>query len=135
MNIECSFSWKSEPVGYTPVCNSNFVNRHGVSLLDCVLMDNGGLCASETIPRLRDGIKRAQSVAAGEVASSDWHSETWAVELQSDKAKIYSRYDEQYLQTLSLEGFLKALEEWTTYLQTSEADRQPKKVTFAMEAI
>ncbi|PQO40939.1 hypothetical protein [Blastopirellula marina] len=135
MNIECRFSWKSEPVGYTPVCSSNFLNRHGVSLLDCVLMDNGGLCTSETIPWLNEGIERVKAVASGKVESSHWSRETWGVKFQGETARIYSLHDETYLQTLSLSGFRKALEEWIDFLQTSEGDRQPEKISFAVETV
>lgn len=98
-------------------------------------MDNGGLCTSETIPWLNEGIKRVKAVASGEVESSDWNRQTWGVKFQSETAKIYSLYDETYLQTLSLTGFRTALEEWIGFLQTSEGSRQPEKISFAVEAV
>lgn len=87
MNINVNFSWKLEADGYTPVSSSSFLNQDGVSLLDCVLMDSGGLCYLETIPWLDEGIKRIKSVATGELESSDWNRETWGVEFRKKQGE------------------------------------------------
>ena len=123
MNIK--FSWKRDGDGYRPVSESDFLNQDGVSLLDCVLMDDGGLSNSETLPWLEEGIKRIKSVASGELESSDWGRETWGVEFRNNKAKIYSLHDEEYFQLLRLDGFLKALQEWTAFLQSKPDGREP----------
>jgi hypothetical protein len=94
MNIK--FSWKRDADGFHPVSESNLLNQDGFSLLDCVLMDSGGLPYLETVPWLNEGIKRIKSVTTGELESSDWSRETWGVEFRNNKAKIYSLHDEQY---------------------------------------
>lgn len=116
MNIE--FSWKHDADGYSPVSKSNLVNHDGVSLLDCVLMDSGGLPYLETIPWLNEGVKRIQSVAVGKCDAADWSRETWGVELREGEAKIYSLYDEAYSQVLSLDVFARILQEWMAFLQS-----------------
>lgn len=133
MNINVNFSWKHEADGYTPVSSSYFLNQDGVSLLDCVLMDNGGLCYLETIPWLDEGIKRINSVATGELESSDWNRETWGVEFRKNKAKIYSLHDEEYFQILSIDGLLKALQEWTAFLQSKPDDQKTEAPNFSID--
>src|SRR4051812_30990061 len=120
MNIR--FSWERHADGYDPVSESDFRNKAGVSLLDDVLMDSGGLPYSETIPWLNEGIRRIMSVATGESESSDWSRETWGVEFRNNTAKIYSLHDETYFQTLSLDGFSKVLRAWTAFLQSKPGD-------------
>jgi len=122
MNI--TFSWERETDGYTPVSRSNLLNEDGVSLLDCVLMESGGLPYLETIPWLEEGIRRIKSVAIGELESSDWGRETWGVEFRNNTAKIYSLHDEEYIQILSLDGFSKVLQEWTAFLQSKPEDSE-----------
>jgi hypothetical protein len=131
MNIK--FSWKRRTDGYHPVSGSNFLNQDGVSLLDCILMDSGGLPYSETIPWLNEGIKRIKSVATGELESSDWSRETWGVEFRNNKAKIYSLHDENYFQILSLDGFSKVLQEWTAFLQSKLDDRQAEALNLSFD--
>lgn len=92
------------------------------SAFDGVLMDSGGLPYRDTIPWLNEGIKRITSVATGELESSDWSRETWGVELRNPTAKIYSLHDEEYVQTLSLDGFSKVLRAWTAFLESKPDD-------------
>ena len=120
MNIR--FSWERHDDRYDPVSESNVLNKDGVSLLDGVLMDSGGLPHLDTIPWLNEGIKRITSVATGELESSDWSRETWGVEFRNNTAKIYSLHDETYFQTLSLDGFSRVLREWTAFLQSKPDD-------------
>ncbi len=94
MNI--TFTWSRNFEGYTPVSKSDFLNQDGISLLDCVLMDSGGLPYLDSLPWSNEGIKRITSVAAGASESSDWDRETWGVEFTNNKAKIYSLHDEEY---------------------------------------
>ncbi|QDT99301.1 hypothetical protein [Gimesia aquarii] len=132
MNINFNFSWKREADGYTPVSNSTFLNQDGVSLLDCVITDSGGLCNLETIPWPDEGIKKIKSVATGELESSDWHRETWGVEFRKNKAKIYSLHDEEYFQILSIDGFLRVLQEWKAFLQSKPDDLKTKTRNFSI---
>ena len=131
MNIK--FSWKRDAHGYDPVSESDLLNRDGFSLLDCVIMDSGGLSYSKTIPWLNEGIKRIKSVAMGELGSSDWSRETWGVEFSNNKAKIYSMHDEEYFQILSLDGFSKALQEWAAFLQSKPGDREAEALNLSID--
>jgi hypothetical protein len=70
MNIQ--FSWECDADRYAPVSSSNLLNQDGLSLLDCVLMDDGGQRYLKTIPWLNEGMKRIKAVAMGELESSDW---------------------------------------------------------------
>jgi len=120
--INIRFSWQHRDNGCEPVCKSDLRNLDGVSLLDCVLMDDGGLSNSETIPWLNEGIQRIEAVATGRMDSYDWDRETWGVEFRDKAAKIYSLRDEGYFQILSLSAFLKVLRAWAGFLQAHPND-------------
>jgi hypothetical protein len=131
MNIV--FSWKRDADGYTPVSRSDLLNQDGVSPLDCLLMDSGGLPYLDTIPWLDEGIKRIKSVATGEVESSDWSREAWGVDIRNSTAKVYSLYDEKCFQILSLDGFSTVLQEWTTFVQSEPDDRETEALNLSIE--
>jgi hypothetical protein len=131
--VNIRFSWNRHADGYDPVSGSDLVNQDGVSLLDCVLMDSGGLPYWDTIPWLNEGLKRSNSVATGQLASSDWSRETWGVEFRNSEVKIYSLHDEKYFQILSLDGFSKVLQEWTAFLQSKPDDRQAEALNVAID--
>ena len=130
MNIK--FSWKRDAYGYDPVSESDFLNQDGFSLLDCVLMDDGGLSLSESLPWLEEGIKGIKSVVTGELESFDWGRETWGVECRGNKAKIYSLHDEEYFQILSLDAFSKVLQEWTAFVQSEPNDQETETLNLSI---
>lgn len=120
------FTWSRNCEGYNPVSKSDFLNQDGISLLDCVLMDSGGIPYSDSLPWLNEGLKRITSVATGALESFDWDRETWGVKFRNNKAKIYSLHDEEYFQTMSLAGFSRVLQEWIAFLQLRPDDRESK---------
>ena len=131
MNIR--FSWEQHGNRYDPVSQSDSLNENRVSLLDCVLMDGGGLPHRDTLPWLNEGIRRIESVATGELESSDWNRETWGVEFKRNEAKIYSLHDETCFQTLSLDAFAKALREWTAFLRSEPGKRETEAINFSID--
>lgn len=121
--MKISFSWRHDADCCTPFSETHPPGHDDFSLLDCLLMDSGGLGYAETIPWLNEGIKRVVAVAIGEQESSDWSRETWGVEFRNNTARIYSLHDEECSQVLTLGAFSKALQEWTAFLQTKPNDR------------
>ena len=117
MNI--NFSWN----GDTPCCDSDSLNQDGISLLDCLLTDDGGSGIEQSLAWIDEGIRRVQAVESGELESSDWNRETWGVVLGKHLARIYSLHDEEYFQTVSIEGFLKVLQAWSGFVQTHRSER------------
>jgi hypothetical protein len=128
-NMNITFSWSRIASGYTPVSRSDLLNHEGVSLIDCVLMDDGGLHYLESIPWMNECIKRITSVASGTLKASDWSRETWGVSFTKNTATIYSLHDEGYIQTVSLAGFFKVLQEWVAFLQSGPNDRVLRKLS------
>jgi len=131
--MKITFSWNRNADGCTPVSKSDLLNQDGISLLDCLLMDSGGLHYPDSVPWLNEGMKRIKSVAMGELESSDWSRETWGVELKKDKAKIYSLHDEHYCQIISLDGFSKVLQKWLDFLQRMPSDQEPEVLNFSID--
>lgn len=114
MNI--TFSWRFDFDRYDPICKSDILNDDGISLLDCILMDSGGLRYSETNPWLNAGINKIISVVSGELDSAEWIRETWGVYLKNGEAKIYSLHSEDYFQIISINSFLLVMQEWRGFL-------------------
>lgn len=54
MQINLNFSWQREADRDIPVSRSDFLNQDKISLLDCLLMDSGGLSYAEIIPWLEE---------------------------------------------------------------------------------
>ena len=112
-------SWESDGECLRPTCHSSVLNDDGISLLECILMDDGGLGYSRSIPWLEEGLDRIRLIRNGEIHFSDWSRETWGAELRVGKVKIYSLYDESYFQILSLEEFENALLAWKDFVQSN----------------
>ncbi len=113
------FSWENVNGCLTPDCHSSVVNKDGVSLLACILMDDGGQPYLQTIPWLDDGLNRIVSIKNKEINFFDWSRETWGAELTHNEVKIYSLHDDNYFQLLKLEVFEQALIAWRGFLQSN----------------
>ena len=131
--MKITFTWSRNCEGYTPLSKSDLLNQDGISLLDCVLMDSGGLPYSDSLPWLNEGLKKITSVATGAVESSDWDRETWGVVFSNNKAKIYSLHDEDYFQTMSLAGFSRVLQEWIAFLQSESDNRESEILNLSID--
>lgn len=81
------------------------------------LMDDGGQTYLNTISWLDEGIKKMDSIKNGEADIIDWSRNAWGAEISSVEAKIYSLYDENYFEIVSLNAFEKALLSWKEFLQ------------------
>lgn len=128
MNTTFTLSRTSQ--GYAPVSKSDFLNQDGISLLDCVLEDSGGLPHSDTLPWLNEGLARIISVTTGASECEDWGREAWGVEFRVNQAKFYSQHDQNYSQTMSLEAFSKVLQEWISFLQSPPDDQKSRIHSF-----
>lgn len=56
--MKLHFSWKESGGALSPTCSSTMVNRDGVSLLACLLTDEGGQLFLDTVPWLDEGLDR-----------------------------------------------------------------------------
>jgi hypothetical protein len=112
------FSWNETLGRISAECTSNVVNGEGFSPLACLLADGGGQAAIKTVPWLREGIERINSVKDNRVASLDWSRDYWGVEIDGNWAKIYSMLDETCYEVVSRTAFEIALSAWLEFVST-----------------
>lgn len=111
------FSWEENDGSISPICSSDFDNEDGISLLCCLLTDDGGQRFFETVSWLDEGMNRVKSVRKARVTHADWSRDAWGVELTMNHAKIYSLHDEDYFEILNIESFEIALLKWRNFIQ------------------
>lgn len=126
MNL--TLSWEQQAGRVIPSCSSAIVNQDGVSLLACLLMDDGGQGYLDTIPWLVEGIAKVDSVANGEVSEANWDRDDWGVTLRSDKATVYSLHDEAYTEVIELCTFRRALDAWLKFVQSTPSPNSKRDV-------
>ncbi|MHA6912628.1 hypothetical protein ACQUJO_05730 [Ralstonia pseudosolanacearum] len=118
--MRLKFSWESE-LGdrIIPFCESSVVRQDGVSPLACLLMDGGGQRYLDTLPWIDDGIAMIYAAIKDEAVVATWGREAWEAEISSNGVKVYSLYDEEYSEMLTISMFLHALLAWKEFLQSS----------------
>lgn len=117
--MKLMFSWSDLAGTARPRCNSDVVNKDGISLLACLLMDDGGVSLPTTVSWIDDGIGMIDAVMKGEVAAGDWDRETWGANLKPNEVEIYSLYEETYSQVVSSSTFRRALIAWREFIQST----------------
>lgn len=117
MNL--TLSWEFAAGRVTPCCRSVVVNKDGVSLLACLLMDDGGQGYLHTVPWIDEGIAKVDAVANEDVSEADWDRDDWGVKLKSAEAVVYSLHDESYAEVIDLPSFRRALVAWREFVQST----------------
>lgn len=115
------FSWTENQNRFSPSCTSSFSNAEGFSPLACLLMDDGGQIASNTVPWLYEGIAKINSIRKSKLASIDWSRDAWGAEIDKKRVKIYSLFDNDCFEIVSLEGFEKVLLAWLGFVSERPA--------------
>jgi hypothetical protein len=116
--MKITFSWDNSTDTLSPCCTSEVVNSDGISLLSCLLMDDGGLPYLQTVPWIYEGISKIDAVLRGEVDSYRWDREAWGVLITAGEAIIYSLLDEDYFEVISAQEIKSALESWGEFIQS-----------------
>lgn len=119
--MKFSFLWNNLEGVFRPFCTSDVVNDDGLSIVSCLLMDDGGLPYTDTISWIDEGLNRISSVLSGKESSVDWSRESWGASISIDSVTVYSLYDENYSQKLSINNFEKLLMAWRCFFN-SEPD-------------
>jgi hypothetical protein len=120
------FSWENMSGRIVPFCTSPDVSKDGISILPCLLMDDGGQRYLDTISWIDNGIAMMDSVIRGEALTMDWGRETWGAKLRSNEVELYSLHDEDYQEKITPAKFRDALVAWRKFLQ-STPDTEIKK--------
>ncbi|PMS17003.1 hypothetical protein C0Z18_21280 [Trinickia dabaoshanensis] len=116
--MKLTFSWQDAAGRETPCCSSVIVNKDGVSLLACLLMDDGGQGYLGTVPWIDEGIAKVDAVLGGEITEGNWDRDDWGAKLKSDEAVIYSLNDEDYKEVIDLTVLRRALVAWREFVQS-----------------
>lgn len=127
-NMNITFSWENMAGTLSPCCASEVVNSDGISLLACLLMDDGGLPYLETVPWICEGISKIDAVLRGEISSYSWDREAWGVSISAGEAKIYSLHDEDYFEVTSAQEIRKALDSWRAFIQSTPTVGDKKSI-------
>jgi len=62
-------------------------------------------------------VAQVRSVKELKTGLAQWDRETWGAELSKSQVKIYSLYDEEYFEIITLDSFEKALLAWKAFVQ------------------
>jgi len=126
--MKVTYLWESTAGVISPHCMSETVNMDGIHLLSCLLMDDGGIPYLQSIPWIREGIKKVDSVLSGETVSSSWDRESWGTLMTIDGVKIYSLHDEGYFEDVTLQQFKNALVLWVSFIESKPKHGERKDV-------
>ena len=122
--MRLTFSWDEDSDTSSPRCESDSVNRDGVSLLACLLMDDGGRGNGLSINWIDEGLRKIGLIQNGAETSYDWSRETWGARLTINDAVIFSLHDESYSHTFTLDQFKSALLAWKDFLCLPSSPKQ-----------
>lgn len=110
--------WEEGEGELLPCCQSDDVNNDGISLVSCLLMDDGGIPYKETIQWIEEGINNVELVCNKTNTSLDWSREAWGASLSSEVTKIYYLHDEGYFFEISTSNFRAILKIWLDFLNS-----------------
>jgi hypothetical protein len=102
--VKLYFSWEYSGAGLSPYCRSSILNEDGVSPLACLLNDDGGVYFLDTTPWLKEGLTRISNVRSSNILCADWSRDAWGAEFTKAQVKIYSLYNENYIELLDVES-------------------------------
>lgn len=101
-------------------CKSDHVAEQGVSLLACLLMDDGGLGHENSAQWIEKGMAMIDGVRIGKSSSCSWDRETWGADITAGGVTIYSLHDDSWAEEISLSSFREALSTWREFLLEDE---------------
>ena len=114
--MKMTLSWDTTAGRLAPCCSSSVVKSDGVSLLACLLMDDGGQDYQGTISWIDEGVARVDAVMNAEVSTGSWDRDAWGAKLRPDEVVIYSLHDDDYTEVLTPSMFRRALVAWREFL-------------------
>lgn len=113
------FYWFNEWGSLAPQADSDVKNEDGISLISCLLMDDGGLPYDSVLAFIREGVLRANKVLNGEIDSCRWDREVWGALLSHDNVIVSSFLNEGYEQILNTQSFRQILIAWEHFFQST----------------
>ena len=118
--MKLTFEWRLA-MGYLSLgCSSDVVSEEGYSPFAYILNDDGGLRPLDTLPWLVEGLERLYSVKELKVDFVIWGREAWSAEFNKAYVKVYSLYDDNVFEIVSVDSFEKALLAWIDFIQSPQ---------------
>ncbi len=117
--MKLTFTWEKIAGGITPFCESSDQNEDGISLLACLLMDDGGRNYIDTLSWIDNGILKIDSVVCGDLSKSDWDRDAWGAKIMKNEVEIYSLHDEDYKELITTSEFKAALTAWIDFINSN----------------
>lgn len=117
--MKLRFSWNRVGALEIPVCEEADTKPGAISPLSCLLMDDGGQELDASSKYLDLGVQRVDQVLAGALLVSSWDRDAWGARLSRSEVEIYSLYDDDCSDRVSLVSFRQALVEWGRFIESS----------------
>lgn len=115
--IDPQSSQQLEPYCYVvKKCGSEV--EDSFNALTSLLTDNGGRGYLSVISWPDEGLKLIAAIRRNELNVCNWCTDSWGAELTNNEVKIYSLYDEDYCDQISLTSFEVVLMEWKKFIQS-----------------
>ncbi|NLR74366.1 hypothetical protein [Leeia aquatica] len=111
------FYWSTDVTGHHPVCTSDLAMHGDVSLLSCILMDDGGVGIDESICWLDEGVRRIDYIRKNNADTMEWGREGWIGLISFDTVKIFSSHDENYSAVIETNVFEECLRKWIVFIK------------------
>lgn len=116
--MKLKFTWVTDLAGPQATCTVQDVRSNGTYPLACLLMDDGGVGASNSLAWLREGVARADAVISGVNKSrTDWDRDAWGAAITGVETTVYSLHDEQCTEAMPTLKFRQALVEWMKFVE------------------
>lgn len=127
-SVKMKLFWHMSFERFEPCCETSLVNRDGIDLLACLLLDDGGCGLETTLKWIDEGLSRTDDAISAQTESLCWDRETWGAMISLGGVEIYSLLDENVCMDLDLKSFQTALSEWKKFIMSEPKAQGTKHI-------
>lgn len=126
--MKLRFSCVDAGAGEMLICSSDVTNSDDLSILACLLMDDGGVALADSLKCVDEALQLIEQVEHGKLARADWDRETWSAAIDCRCAVLRSLHDDTYEETISIATFKKALVGWKAFLSAAPTSGDEQEI-------